>query len=314
MDRRELLGIAAGAAVLPALAAARTAPSEPDDVIHLWPNGAPGMPARPPVEAITERHTDPFLPDRSIDGIARPRLHVFRPARPNGAAVLITPGGGYKYVVLDREGHEIARWLTAQGFTAFVLLYRLPGDGWAAGPNVALADAQRAMRLIRSRAAEWKIDPARVGALGYSAGGHVCGSLAARHGEKVYTAVDAADALDAKPIVAAPLYPALAMDPFLNPAPGTAATTTASTWPMLDTQVTKAAPPMFLCHAEDDATLPVENTLRLRAACRAAGVPVETHLFAQGGHGFGLRFTVGKPVAAWPDLFLAWARTHGLLG
>ena len=316
LDRRTLLGSALGASLAPAIA--RAAPlaafPEPAFSVPLWPGDAPGLINPALKDEVLERSKDPAVRDRAMVKIRTPRLDVFPATKPNGAALLITPGGSYQRVVIDKEGYELAAWLAARGVTAFVCFYRLPDQGWADARNAPLADAQRAMRLIRSRAAEWKIDPARVGALGYSAGGHVCGSLAARHGEKVYTAVDAADALDAKPIVAAPLYPALAMDPFLNPAPGTAATTTASTWPMLDTQVTKAAPPMFLCHAEDDATLPVENTLRLRAACRAAGVPVETHLFAQGGHGFGLRFTVGKPVAAWPDLFLAWARTHGLLG
>lgn len=233
---------------------------------------------------------------------------MFPADRRSGAALLITPGGGYQRVVIDKEGYELAAWLAARGVAAFVCFYRLPGQGWADPRNVALADAQRAIRLIRHRAAEWKIDPKRVGALGYSAGGHVCGDLATRHGEKVYTPVDAADALDSRPLFAAPLYPALAMAPFLDPRP-----TGASSWGPLDGQVSSATPPTFLCHAEDDPTLPAENTIRMRAALKAAGVPVETHIFTEGGHGFGLRFTAGKPVAAWPDLLMAWAVRLGWL-
>jgi len=115
--------------------------SQPSPAIALWPDGAPGMPALPPVESITERSLDPLLPDRVVQGITHPRLLVFRPAHPTGAAVLLFPGGGYHHVVVDREGYEMGRWLAARGFTAFVLFYRLPGEGWAAGANVALSDA-----------------------------------------------------------------------------------------------------------------------------------------------------------------------------
>jgi len=318
LDRRALLGIAAGAAVLPALASAHTARSEPDEVIELWPNGAPGMPAKPPVEVVTERHSDPVLPDRSMTGITRPRLHVFRPEKPNGAAVMITPGGGYKYVVLDREGHEIARWLTARGFTAFVLLYRLPGEGWAAGPNVALADAQRAMRLIRHRAAKYSLDPARVAAMGFSAGGHVCADLLTRFAAKVYDSFDAADALSARPFVAAPIYPVVSMTLPTAHAGSRESLIGKDAGPALqaahapDRNVPADAPPVFLVHAENDGAVPVENSLLLRAALRARKVPVETHLFSDGEHGFAIRRAAGKPAAAWTDLFLAWAKSQGL--
>eukprot|EP01035_Chromulina_nebulosa_P044067 gene44067-59676_t len=131
---------------------------------------------------------------------------VFRPAIPNGAAALVMPGGGYKWVVIDKEGYEIARWLAARGWTVFVLFYRLPGDGWAAGPDVALADAQRAMRLIRYHARDYGIIPERVAAMGFSAGGHVCGDLATRFATATYQPVNAADRLSARPDVAAPIY------------------------------------------------------------------------------------------------------------
>jgi acetyl esterase/lipase len=315
VNRRTAIGTALGATALPLVARAAPGFPEPAFSVPLWPGDAPGLTDPSLKDEVIERSKDPAIRDRAMVRIRTPRLDVFPAKNPNGAALLITPGGAYQRVVIDKEGYELAAWLAARGVTAFVCFYRLPDQGWADGRNAPLADAQRAMRLIRHRAAEWKIDPRRVGALGYSAGGHVCGELATRHGQNVYAPVDAADALDAKPLFAAPMYPALAMDPFLNPNPGTkAAPTDSATWPMLDRQVNAATPPCFLCHAENDTTLPVENTVRLRAALKAAGVPVETHIFAEGEHGFGLRFTVGKPVAAWPDLLMAWAARLGWLG
>jgi len=324
VDRRTVIGTAlAAAAILPATARAAAVPDaghpQPAFSVNLWPGEAPGLQDPSLKDEVLERSKDPAVLDRAMVRIRTPRLDVFPAKQPNGAAVMITPGGAYQRVVIDKEGYELAAWLAERGVTAFVCFYRLPTQGWADPRNVSLADAQRAMRLIRHRAAEWKIDPRRVAALGYSAGGHVCGDLATRHAEKVYAPVDAADALDARPIVAAPVYPAIAMDPFLAEQRGTTLGTTTQVsatgpgWTMLDAQVSKATPPCFLCHAEDDPVLPIANTLRLREALKAAGVPVETHLFEEGGHGFGLRFTVGKPVAAWPELFIAFAKRHGLL-
>ena len=330
IDRRTLLGIAAGAAALPVGAAmAQTPPPQtggavppglpqPTETIDLWPAGAPGLPAPLPVEQVIERSTDPLVTDRAVLGIMRPRMAVFRPHRPNGAALLLTPGGGYRHVVVDKEGYEFARWAAARGFTAFVLFYRLPGEGWAAGPDVALSDAQRAMRLIRHRAQAYGVEPERVAAMGFSAGGHVCADLAARFAARTYDPLDEADTLSARPHSAAPIYPVVTMDPrhahpgsrdlLLGPNPSPALEQAHSP----ERNVPADAPPHFLLHAEDDDTVPVENALLLRAALKARSVPVETHLFANGGHGFGLRKTIGKPVEAWPELWLAWARTTGL--
>ena len=329
-DRRAVLS---AGALLPLVGAARafaqTAPPavpgaappglpQPAETIDLWPGGAPGMPAQVPTEKTTERSADELVTDRAVLGITVPRMTVFRPDRPNGAAVLLTPGGGYRHVVVDKEGYEMARWLTARGFTAFVLFYRLPGEGWAAGPDVALSDGQRAMRLIRHRARDYAIDPERVSAMGFSAGGHLCADLAVRFAARTYEPVDAADALSAKPHSAAPVYPVISMDPrhahpgsreLLLGAKPTAALERAHS---PDRNVPVDAPPHFILHAEDDDVVPVENALLLRAALKAKGIPVETHLFAHGGHGFGLRKAVGKPVEAWPELWRAWARTVAL--
>jgi acetyl esterase/lipase len=329
IDRRALLGFAAGAAVLPTLAAGQTAPPatgaplpadlpDPKETIDLWPKGAPGMPATPPVEIVNERSKDPARPDRAVQGTTRPRLSVFRPARPNGAAVMIVPGGGYKWVGIDKEGYEVARLLNAHGFTAFVLFYRLPGDGWAQGPDVALSDAQRAMRLIRHRAASYGLDPEKIAVMGFSAGGHLCADLLTRFAAKTYAPIDSADALSARPSAAAPIYPVVSMSAPTAHAGSRELLVGKDAGPALEAahsperNVPSDAPPTFLVHAEDDDVVPVENSVMLRAALRAKGIKVETHLFAEGGHGFGLNRAVGKPVLAWPELFLTWMAAQGL--
>jgi acetyl esterase/lipase len=291
---------------------------QPSETIDLWPDGAPGKPAKPLVETVQERSTDRLVTDRAVFGISAPRMVVFRPDRSNGAAVLITPGGGYRWVVVDKEGYEMGRWLAARGFTAFVLFYRLPGEGWAAGPDVALSDAQRAMRLIRHRARDFAVDPERVSAMGFSAGGHLCADLATRFDVKTYDPIDAADALSAKPHSAAPIYPVVSMTaPDAHPGSrellvdkSAAPAREAAHSPHRN--VPKDAPPFFLTHAEDDDAVPVNNTLLLRAALKEKGIRVETHLFEHGGHGFGLRKAIGKPAEVWPELWRAWARTTGL--
>ena len=328
LNRRALLG-AGLAAGIAARAAAQTPPPvaakalppglpQPGETIDLWPKGAPGAPTAPLVEKIDERSTDSLVTDRAVYGISRPRMAVFRPDRPNGAAVMITPGGGYKWVVVDKEGYEIARWLAARGFTAFVLFYRLPGEGWASGPDTPLADAQRAMRLIRHRARDFALDPERVAAMGFSAGGHVCADLAARFDTRVYAPLDAADQLSARPICAAPIYPVVSMDPAIAHAGsrslllGASPTVAMEQAHSPERNVPANACPHFLLHAEDDDSVPVENTIRLRSALKAQKIITETHLFTNGGHGFGLRKAVGKPVEAWPELWRNWARTTGL--
>lgn len=291
---------------------------DPVETIELWPGAAPGAPATLPAETVRERSTDPAYNDRYVFGISRPRMAVFRPERPNGAAVLITPGGGYNWVVIDKEGYEMARLLAAQGVTAFVLFYRLPHEGWAAGSDVSLSDAQRAVRLIRHRAGRYGLDPARVCAMGFSAGGHLCADLLTRFDAPVYAAVDEADRLSARPDAAAPIYPVISMTlPAAHAGSrrnliGENAAPERERAHAPHENVRPDSPPTFLLHAEDDASVVVENTLLLRAALRAAGVDTETHLFPDGGHGFGLRLARGKSVENWPLLFNAWAVRKGL--
>lgn len=330
-DRRSLLcaGLAFPALLSGKLAAQTAPPSasepfagafaDPSETIDLWPSGAPGMPSSPPVEETTERSQVPDISDRAVLGITVPRLVVFRPDRTNGTAVLLMPGGGYNHVVVDKEGYEMGRWLAARGITAFVLFYRLPYDGWSAGPDVALSDAQRAMRVIRHRADSFGIDPEKIAAMGFSAGGHLCADLTTRFAVSTYRPVDEADGLAARPLCAAPIYPVISMDTAVAHAGsrtrllGDAPSREQELAHSPDRSVPRDAPPVFLLHAEDDDVVPVENALLFRAALKAQGIPVETHLFEQGGHGFGLRRAVGKPVEVWPELWLIWARSRGFV-
>jgi acetyl esterase/lipase len=317
-DRRTLLGL--GAATLAAVAtpASAAVEADPTEIVRLWPQAAPGGEHVTVKLEVTERSPDvAAYRDRFAIGITDPILTVFRPARPDGSALLIVPGGGYIRVVIDKEGFEAARRFAASGVTCFVLRYRLPADGWAAGPDTPLQDAQRAMRLIRAGAKQWGIDPARTGVLGFSAGGHVAASLAELHHKPVYTPVDVADLESARPSFAGLMYPVVTMtapfahpgsrDQLLGPAPSQALIQAYSR----ELTVGANTPPVFLTQAIDDRAVPVENSLALLAALRAAQVPVEAHLFQEGDYGFGIRLAQGKPAAAWPDLFLAWGRRGG---
>ncbi|HEY3950625.1 alpha/beta hydrolase [Phenylobacterium sp.] len=323
-DRRTVLGFAAAGAAAPALAQAPpvkpgTLP-DPTEVVPLWPGLPPGARAALPRETITDRAATSGFQDRFVTGIARPIMTVFRPARPNGAAVLIAPGGGYIRVVIDKEGFEVGHRLAAAGITSFVLRYRLPGEGWDRPADVPFQDAQRAVRLIRQGAAGFGIDPGRVAAMGFSAGGHVAASLATRHAAQVYAPLDAADRLDARPDLSALMYPVIDMArPYAHPGSreallGKPASPAKEAAYSPQRHVDATTPPTFQVHALDDPAVPPENTLQYLAALRAAKVPAEAHLFEAGGHGFGIWGARGKPAAAWPELFLAWAAPRGFLG
>jgi acetyl esterase/lipase len=287
--------------------------------VPLWPGVAPGSQGLALEESITERSPDPRLPDRFVAGVLRPRLLVFRAAKPNGTGVIVTPGGGYVREVLDKEGFETARWLAARGVSAFVLLYRLPGEGHAQRADVPLQDAQRAVRLVRSRAREFGLDAHRIGFLGFSAGGHVAASVATRFDAKVYGALDALDAGSARPDFSILLYPVISMDAniahggsrqaLLGEAPSAATVATCS----LDNAVTAATPPTLLILADDDTAVLPENSVRYYSALRRHGVPVELHVYARGGHGFGIRLAQGLPVGNWPEVAWTWLAASGFV-
>ncbi|MFN7164748.1 MAG: alpha/beta hydrolase [Hyphomonas sp.] len=322
LPRRALLIALASAGA--AACASRALPPRPqytdeaDDVIPLWPAGVPGGVPDGLTEHVVFRDNPFGLIDRAAHDVTAPTLSVFRPARPDGSAILIIPGGGYRWVVIDKEGFEGARHFAALGATVYVLRYRLPHQGWAAGPEAPLQDAQRAMRVIRSRAADDGVDPARIMVMGFSAGGHVAGLLATRYDAPVYAPQDAADALPARPGAAALIYPVATLTrPHAHegsrkhllgdePSPETVAA-----W-SLETLVHADMPPVFLMHAEDDEAVPVENALMLYNALRATHCAAAMHLFETGGHGFGLRGIAGTPLEDWPRLVTGWGRDKGI--
>ena len=282
----------------------------------IWPdNEAPGARTSDAVFTPEPRHTGTSDYDRAVTGIRAPEIAVYAPARPNGVGILVAPGGSYRRVVLDKEGSALAAFFNARGYTLFVMSYRMPGDGHEEGADAPLADVQRAMRVIRAGAAEWKLDPARIGVLGFSAGGHVAASLGTRHDEAVYAPVDAADAFPARPAFMALVYPVITMrdahhhsgsrHELIGDNPTEAQIGRYS----LEERATRDAPPTFLLHAADDPAVKVENSLAMYSALRRLGVPVEMHLFERGKHGFGIRDAQGLPVAVWPELMMNWIET-----
>lgn len=291
---------------------------EPDEVLFLWPEGPPGGVPAGLTEKIVERDNPFGLLDRAAHDVTAPSLSVFRPVRSDGSAILIIPGGGYKWVVIDKEGFEGARHFAEQGATVYVLRYRLPHQGWQAGPDTPLQDAQRAVRIIRSRASIDSIDPTRVLVMGFSAGGHVAGTLQTGFDAQVYDPVDATDMLSARPDATALIYPVVTMRaPLAHPGSrlnliGEAPSPEREAAWSLESRIFPGQPPVFLMHAEDDKAVPVENAAMLYSALRAADVPVAMHLYETGGHGFGLRGIAGTPLETWPGLLTEWGRAHGI--
>jgi len=238
-----------------------------------------------------------------VDRVSQPTMTVYSPKGSNtGAAIVVFPGGGYNILAIDLEGTEVCDWLTSKGITCVLLKYRVPCV--KVGPYqdclTALEDAQRTVGLVRLQAAQWKIDPRKIGVLGFSAGGHLVAATSTHFEKRLYPAVDAADNESCRPDFAVALYPGhLAVrekDFALNP----------------DIQVTSRTPPTFLLQAEDDPVDPVENSLVYYWALRKAGVPAEMHLYVKGGHAFALRPTE-SPITRWPQLVETWLQTIGMI-
>lgn len=281
----------------------------------IWPGKAPGGEHVTVQEVETLRRPDSGPDDGMFAHIVTPTLTMLRPAKPNGAAMLLIPGGGYSHVAIGHEGYSIARRFAEAGYSCFVLLYRLPGDGWAAGPQTPLQDAQRALRLARSLAPREKFDANRVGVIGFSAGGHLAAWLTTRTQES-YRPVDAADREPLKAAVAAYMYPVIQMEgPFVHAGSrsqllGADPTAEQMHGLSLDQDVSDTAPPAFLAHALNDKTVPFQNSIAMLSALKAKNIPAECHLFETGGHGFGIT-AQAEASAPWPDLFLSFAKRHG---
>ena len=334
MDRRAMLAAGMTGGLVAAQAVAQTAspppPSSPKaggpdapawpawpsrEVYRIWPGKQPGALATLPTPnpTINARSGRPQL---WILGVAHAELHVFRPAVPDGSSLMSIPGGGYGFVSVQNEGLAVAQHFNALGTTVFVLVYRLPREGWGTPHLVAIQDAQRAMRFIRARATEFRIDPARLGVLGFSAGGHLASDLVVSHADNLYAPVDAADQLSAKPAFTGLVYPVTSL---ISPSgdrrlsgmlmPGLPDPILEARSPVR--RLTADAPPSFLVHAFDDPLVPMQHSLDWIAACQAVKRPVEAHLVATGGHGFGLGLPKDSSGAAWPDLFGRWIRKNG---
>lgn len=289
---KSLLALCAAAAALwgaSSLAAERL-------TVDVWPGAAPGEEASRLEEKVLPPRGE--KPVKRITDVARPTLTVYKPKpeKDTGAAVVICPGGGYNILAFDLEGTEVADWLNSIGVTGVLLKYRVPRRKGQPKHLAPLQDAQRAVSLVRANAQKWGIDPERVGILGFSAGGHLSAVASTNFDRRQYEPVDEIDRVDCRPDFAVLVYPAyLIAEDRLAP----------------EIRVTERTPPMFLAHAGDDPFSP-KNSIALYLALKQSGVPAELHVYAEGGHGFGLRPS-DLPCSRWPEQCAAWMKSRGLL-
>jgi acetyl esterase/lipase len=269
----------------------------------LWPNGAPGAQPNPLPEGDTTTAKDDRpagKPVIRIGNVSNPTLTLYTPKDKNtGAAVVVFPGGGYRILAIDLEGTEVCDWLNSAGITCILVKYRVPEPGPYPQSSAPLQDAQRAVGIVRAHAAEWHIDPNRIGVLGFSAGAHLAAALSTHFDQRLYDPIDASDKLSCRPDFAVIVYPgylALADQNFA---------------PNADIHPTAQTPPTFLVQAEDDP-VHVENSVVYFLALKNAKVPAELHIYAQGGHGYGLRRTE-LPVTTWPQTVEIWLHTIHVL-
>jgi acetyl esterase/lipase len=271
--------------------------------LPVWPHTAPGAVANPGPEIDTTTAKDNLIAGKPLirlGNVSTPTLTLYSPKGKNsGAAVVVFPGGGYQILAIDLEGTEVCDWLNSAGITCVLLKYRVPDSGPYPKSAAALQDAQRAMGMVRAHAAEWHIDPHRVGVLGFSAGAHLAAALSTHYEKRLYEPIDAADQLSCRPDFALIIYP------------GYLALAEKNFEPNPDIQVTAETPPTFLVQAEDD-TVHVENAVVYFLALKNAKVPAELHVYAQGGHGYGLRRTA-LPVTTWPHSAEIWLHTIHIL-
>ena len=286
-------------------------PSPGHTQVLIWPGTPPdAQPTAGPELAKPDKDDlvagQPWL---DVEQVSQPTMTVYAPKDKNtGAAVVVFPGGGYRVLAMDLEGTEVCDWLTSKGITAVLLKYRVPGMNEdfpksGAYPNspLALEDAQRTLGLVRLHAAEWHIDPHKVGVLGFSAGGHLVAATSTNFDKRIYPAVDAADQESCRPDFAVALYPGHLREH---------ATKAGELNPYIP--VNSQTPPTFILQSETDPVDDVENSLTYFEALKNAKVPVEMHLYAAGGHGFGLRRT-NSPITRWPQLVETWLGTVGMI-
>ena len=278
-------------------------PSPGHTQVPIWPGAVPDAQPVPGPEYVTNVPPTAGVPWIAVCNVSQPAMTVYSPKGKNtGVAVVVFPGGGYNCLAMDIEGTEICNWLTSRGITAVLLKYRVPtrSSGAYAESLPALEDAQRTVRLARFHAAGWHIDPHKFGVIGFSAGGHMVAAMSTHFDKRSDPAVDAADKESCRPDFAIACYPGHLWNDDegfkLNP----------------NVPVTTNTPPTFLLQAEDDPVDNVNHSLVYYIGLKEAGVPVEMHLDAQGGHGFGLRRTQ-FPITGWPRLAETWLGTIGMI-
>lgn len=279
--------------------AAAWQPAAGHSQIPIWPKGVPGAKPSPAAEVDTSTSTDNLIggkPLIRLGNVSNPTITLYQPTtKPTGAAVVVFPGGGYHILAIDLEGTEVCDWLTSRGVTCIILKYRVPDSGPYPKSSAALQDAQRAVGLVRSHAAEWHIDPHRIGVLGFSAGAHLAAALGTHYDQRLYDAMDAADGLSCRPDFAVIVYPGYLAIADQNFAPNA------------DIHPTEKTPLSFIVQSEDDP-VHIENSTVYFLALKNAKVPAELHIYAEGGHGWGLRPT-NLPVTHWPELVETWLHT-----
>jgi acetyl esterase/lipase len=280
--------------------------------LKIWPHGIPGS---KPCPGYCENISRPWGKD-CIEKITDPEILVYQAPKEKstGAAILICPGGGYRYVSIVNEGYEIARWLNENGITAVILKYRLPSDSIMIDKSIGpLEDAQEAVRIIRRHASSWFLDPGKIGIMGFSAGGHLASTLCTQFKDSVYTS---ADRIDARPDFSILIYPVISMNK--NISHGGTREMLLGTHPeeslvekfSNELHVSDDSPPAFIVHASDDQAVPIANSLSYYLSLLQHHIRAELHIYQTGGHGFGL----GRPKtteSGWPAACIVWLRTNG---
>lgn len=282
-------------------------------VLKLWPNGIPGSIKN---ESYKETPVEPKDIGTVYSKVTEPTLTVFLPPadKATGTAVLICPGGGYGIVAFNHEGIAIAKWLNENGIAGIVLKYRLPSDTIMKDKSIGpLQDAQEAMRVIRRNSAEWKINPQKIGVIGFSAGGHLASTLSTHYAENVYNITDS---INARPDFSLLIYPVITFDASFthmgsrNNLIGESPSDDAIKHFSNELQITKDTPPAFLAHSSDDDAVPVKNSIAYYENLVKNKIPAELHLFQKGGHGYGLAINKGTQ-SAWPELCIKWLKANG---
>jgi acetyl esterase/lipase len=313
VGRRGLFTACLVALLGPAAATAQAAPAglwqpSPGHVqVAIWPGTPPDAVPDPTPESGASLH------------VSRPTMTLYAPkGRNTGVAVVVFPGGGYQVLAMDLEGTEICDWLTSRGVSCVLLKYRVPNSGptlvnghrYYPKVQTALQDAQRTLGLVRQHAAQWHVDPHKVGVIGFSAGGHLVAAVSTHFAQRTYRPVDGADALSCRPDFAIAAYPGHL---WAHEDESRATRRQEELTLRPDIRVGVGTPPTFLVQAENDDVDTVEQSLAYYVALQKAGVPTEMHLYAKGGHAFGLR-AANQPIGRWPQLAEQWLHTIGMLG